>query len=137
MSTLTSACEHKLAPWPVGVAGLISGGRLELNYQFCGYPATVLHIDALRLGPLTHLNGVQPVRRCLAAAADWPPCTAAGPAGCADVACHCITERLGMFGVQVNLVLGPVQAEADRAFCGAAVKVVDEQGLHSLRHGCS
>ena len=42
-----------------------------------------------------------------------------------------------MFGVQVNLVLGPVQAEADRAFSSAAVKVVDEQGLHFLRHRCS
>ena len=39
-----------------------------------------------------------------------------------------------MFGVQVNLVLGAVQAEADRALGVTAVDVVNEQGLHFLRH---
>ena len=42
-----------------------------------------------------------------------------------------------MLGVQVNLVLGTVQAEADRTVSVAAVNVIDEQGLHFLCHGCS
>jgi hypothetical protein len=35
---------------------------------------------------------------------------------------------------QVNLVVGPVKAEADRAFCRTAVYVVDEQRLNLLGH---
>jgi hypothetical protein len=38
---------------------------------------------------------------------------------------------------QVDLVLGAVQPEADRAVGLAAVKVVDEQGLYLLGHRCS
>jgi hypothetical protein len=43
-----------------------------------------------------------------------------------------VPQLLGMLGVQVDLVLRAVQPEADRTLCGAAVQVVDEQGLHFL-----
>src|SRR5260370_1612572 len=42
-----------------------------------------------------------------------------------------------MPGVQVDLIPGAVQSEADSAVSGVAVKVIDEQGLHLLRRGCS
>jgi hypothetical protein len=38
-----------------------------------------------------------------------------------------------MRGVQVDLILGAVQPEADRAVSLAAVKIVDKQGLYRLR----
>jgi hypothetical protein len=41
-----------------------------------------------------------------------------------------------MFGVQVDLILGAVQPEADRALSLAAVKVVDEQDLDLLGYRC-
>jgi hypothetical protein len=42
-----------------------------------------------------------------------------------------------MLGVQVDLILGTVQPEPDRVLGGAAVDVIDEQGLHFLGNGCS
>ena len=39
-----------------------------------------------------------------------------------------------MFGIQVDLVLGTVKAEADRTLGLTAVKVINEQGLYFLRH---
>jgi hypothetical protein len=42
-----------------------------------------------------------------------------------------------MLGVQVDLILRAIQPEADRTFSGAAVDVIDEQGLYLLGHGCS
>src|SRR5260370_41927306 len=42
-----------------------------------------------------------------------------------------------MPGVQVDLIPGAVQSESDSAVSGVAVKVIDEQGLHLLRRGCS
>jgi len=47
-----------------------------------------------------------------------------------------IPRRLGVPGVQVDLVLGAVQPEAGRALGLAAVEVVDDQGLDLLRHRC-
>jgi hypothetical protein len=41
-----------------------------------------------------------------------------------------------MPGVQVDLVLGAVQPEPDRAVGLAAIEVVDEQGLYLLSHSC-
>jgi hypothetical protein len=43
---------------------------------------------------------------------------------------QCIPQRLGMLGVQVDLILGTVQPEADRTFRLAAIEVVDKQGLY-------
>jgi hypothetical protein len=39
-----------------------------------------------------------------------------------------------VLGVQVDLILGAVQPEPDRAFSLAAIEVVDEQGLYLLSH---
>jgi hypothetical protein len=41
----------------------------------------------------------------------------------------------GVPGVQVDLILGAVQPEPDGALGGAAVEVIDEQGLYLLSHG--
>ena len=35
--------------------GLARGGRFELDDELGGYPAAVLYLDALRLGPLADL----------------------------------------------------------------------------------
>jgi hypothetical protein len=42
-----------------------------------------------------------------------------------------------VLGVQVDLILGAVQPEPDRAFGLAAIEVVDEQGLYLMGHRCS
>src|SRR5262249_21346584 len=100
------------------------------------YPAAVLHLDALRLGPLADLGGVQPVRCWLASAARLAP-GSADPAASGCIARQRVAQRLGVLGVQVDLVVGTVEAEADRSLSGAAVQVINEQGLHFLRHGFS
>jgi hypothetical protein len=51
-----------------------------------------------------------------------------------DVARQHIPQRLGMLGVQVDLVLGAVQTEADSAFSLTAIEVIDEQDLYLLGH---
>jgi hypothetical protein len=40
-----------------------------------------------------------------------------------------------MLGVQVYLVFGAIEAEADSAVGFTAIEVVDEEGLHLLGHG--
>jgi hypothetical protein len=40
-----------------------------------------------------------------------------------------------MPGVQLDLILGTVQPEADGTLGGAAVDVIDKQGLYLLSHG--
>ena len=62
---------------------------------------------------------------------------APGPAGSMYIARQRLLQRLGMLGVQVDLILGAVQPEADGAFGLGAVKVVDIQDLYLLGHGCS
>jgi hypothetical protein len=57
------------------------------------------------------------------------------PAGCAARTWRQrIPQRLGVPGVQVDLILGAVQPEADSALSLAAIKVLDEQGLYLLGH---
>jgi hypothetical protein len=56
---------------------LLARCRLELHDQFGGYPAAILHFNALGLGPLAYLGGVQPARRSPARAARRPPASAA------------------------------------------------------------
>jgi len=41
-----------------------------------------------------------------------------------------------MPGIQVNLIPGAVQPEADRAVSLAAIQVIDQQILYLLRHRC-
>jgi hypothetical protein len=90
---------------------LLAGRRLKFDYQFSGYPSAVFEADALGLGPLADLGGVQPTRGRAAAAAGWAPGNASDPAGSAQVAGECIAELLGVLGVQVDLVVGAVQSE--------------------------
>jgi hypothetical protein len=42
-----------------------------------------------------------------------------------------------MLGAEVDLIFRAVQPEVDRTLGGAAVDVIDEQGLYLLGHGCS
>ncbi len=42
---------------------LLLGRSLELDHPFFGHSPTVFHLDALRLGPLTDLRGIQPAAR--------------------------------------------------------------------------
>jgi hypothetical protein len=116
---------------------LLPGSRLELDYQLSRHPAAVFYLDALGLGPLSDLGGVQPVRRSPASAASRPPGSAAGPAGSTDVAGQRIPQFLGMLGVQVDLIFRAVQPEADGSPGCTAVKVIYEQGLYFLSHMCS
>ena len=90
------------------------GRCLELDHELGGDPAAVLYLDALRLGPLADLGRVDPVRGRLAAGARRPPGIAADSAGRAYVAGECVAKCLGMAGVQVDLVVGAVEAEANR-----------------------
>ena len=97
---LRQAPEHELAGapetdlrsepdgWPRRFSGnsrqpLLAGGRLELDHQFGRHPAAVFHLDALRLGPLADLGGVQAARRSPAATAGGrrapPPARRAAP----------------------------------------------------------
>ena len=109
---------------------LLARCRFELHDQFGGYPAAILHFNALGLGPLAYLGGVQPARRSPARAARQPPASAADPPGSTCVAGQGIPQLLGMPGVQVDLVLRAVQAETDGSLGGTGVKVIDQQGLY-------
>lgn len=61
------------------------------------------------LAPLADLGGVQPGRRCPAAAPGWLPGTASGPPCSPDIARQRIPQRLGMLGGQVDLIFGAIQ----------------------------
>jgi hypothetical protein len=103
-------CVKHPKPRPRGTfRQLLSGGGLELDDELGGHPSAVLHLDALRLGPLADLGAVVAVCRRLAAAPGWPPGTAPGPPRRPHVARQCIPQCLGVPGVQVDLVLGTVQ----------------------------
>ena len=114
---------------------LLGGSFLESGHQFGGHPSAVFHLDALRLGPLTHLGGVRPAARSLASAVGWPPGAAPRPPGGTHVARQRLPQRPGMLGVQVDLVLGAVQREADGPFSLGAIQVIDEQDLYLLSYG--
>jgi len=49
------------------------------------------------------------------------------PAASIHVPRQSLSHILGVLGVQVDLILGAVQPEADGTFGGAAVEVIDEQ----------
>ena len=115
---------------PETSGSLVFGSGPELHYQFGWHPAAVLHLDALRPAPLADLGAAHPAGRCPASTPRWPP-------HCTHVARQRIPQRLGMPGVQVDLIVGAVQAEADGALSLAAIKVIDEQGLYLMGHGCS
>jgi hypothetical protein len=112
------------------ISALLAGSRLEFNHQVGGHPAAVFHLDALCSGPLADLGRVQPACRSAAAAAGWLAGAAADTAGSIQVPGQYIPQFPGVPGVQVDLILGAVQPEADRPLGGAAVEVIDEQGLY-------
>lgn len=116
----------------MNVSALLAGSGLEFDHQVSGYPAAIFHLDALCPGPLADLGGVQAVRRPAAAAAGWLAGAAAHPAASIHVPRQSLSHVLGVLGVQVDLILGAVQPEADGTFGGAAVEVIDEQGLDLL-----
>src|SRR5277367_6470087 len=105
---------------------LLAGRRLELDHQFRGYPAAVFYLDSLRLGPLAGPSGVHAARRSYASAASGSVGATANPPPSPHVGRQRVPQLLGMLGVQVDLILRAIQPEADRAFSGAAVDVIDE-----------
>jgi hypothetical protein len=125
-----------MTPWQdVNVSALLVGSGLELDYQISGHPAAVFHLNALCPGPLADLDGVQTAHRSATAAAGWLAAAAADPAGSIHVLRQRLSHVLGVLGVQIDLIFGAVQPEADGTFGGAAVKVIDEQGLYLLSYG--
>src|SRR5207302_2344986 len=110
---------------------LFAGGGFELDDGFGGYAAAVFDVDALGPGPVPHFGIVGAAGPGLgpdlaeAGTADvlaWPP--RAGPGVAArggGVAAQGGAQRLGVLGAEVDLVLGPVQPEPDRALGLAAV----------------
>jgi len=70
-------------------------------------------------------------------AANSPPGTASGPPRHLRIPRQRIPQGLGMIGVQVDLILGAVQPEADRVFSVVAVKIVDKQDRYLLGQGSS
>jgi len=119
----------------VNISALLAGSRLEFNHQVGGHPAAVFHLDALCPGPLADLGSVRAARRSAAAAAAGRLAgAAAGPAAGIHVPGQHIPQLLRVPGVQVDLVLGAVQPEADRSLGGAAVEIINEQDLYLLSH---
>jgi hypothetical protein len=106
---------------------LLSRRGLEFDYEFGRYPAAVFDVDALGLSPLVDFGRVQGVRLCFASAAGWPPGAGPDAAASGHIACQSFSQLLGVLGVQVDLVAGAVQPEADSAFGLAAVEVIDEE----------
>lgn len=58
---------------------LLAGCRLEPDHALSGHSSAVFDLNALRLGPLTHLSGVERARRFPAPAAGGPAGTTARP----------------------------------------------------------
>ncbi len=96
---------------PRRLQGLLSGSRLELDDQLGGHPSAVFYLDALRLGPLTDLGGVQPAHRAPAPASGRPPGTAASPPGSPHIPRQRVPQFLGVPGVQVDSYLVPSSAK--------------------------
>jgi len=113
------------------------GSGFELDHEFRGHPSAVLHFDALRLGPLADLGAVHPIRPRAASATGRPPGTGPCPPCRLHIARECVPQRPSMPGVQVDLILGAVQSEADGALSLAAIKVIDKHGLDLLGHNAA
>src|SRR5215470_12817809 len=114
---------------------LIPRCRPEPDNQLGRYPAAVLDLDTLRLGPFADLHGVQSAGRGPARGARKPPRSGAtAPTRRLDVARQRLTKRLGVLGIQVDLVLGTIQRKADGTLCLTTIDVIDEEGLYLLSH---
>src|SRR5215472_1378905 len=116
-------------------ATLIPRCRPELDDQLGRHPAAVLYLDTLRLSPFTNLRGVQSAGRGPAPGPRGPARSgAAAPPRGLDVTRQRLAQRLGVLGVQVDLVLRAIQRKADRTLCLTTIDVIDEQGLYLLSH---
>jgi hypothetical protein len=120
--------------WPNYRPRLFAFGGLKLHHQFSGYPAAVLHLDALGLRPIADLGGVvcgdgRPPAETLL------PAFGSSPAGC-RVPVERLAECIGVLVVEVYLVVRAVKREPDCTFGLTAIDVIDEQRLDFLGH-CS
>jgi hypothetical protein len=86
--------------------------------SFTSMPCALTHAD---------LSVVYSARRCPASAPSWPPRTAPRPPRRTHIARQRIPQCLSVLGVQVDLIFGAVQPEADRPLSLAAIKVVDQK----------
>src|SRR5204863_9131705 len=116
-------------------AVLIPRCRPEPDDQFSRNPAAILDVDTLRLRPFTDFRGVQPACRRPASGPSRPTRrgATAAPRG-VDITRQRLAERLGVLGVQVDLILGTIQRKADGPLCLTTIDVIDEQGLYLLSH---
>ena len=111
------------------VLDLSADGRLVLLDDVGRDAAAVLDLDALPLGPLADLGGVDggaAPRRPRAALLAVPP----APPGVREVLPQCLAQFVAVRGAEVDLVFRAVQAEADGAGRLAAVEVINEQRLN-------
>src|SRR5436305_14255753 len=95
-------------------AALIPRCRPAPDDQLGRNPAAVLDLDTLRLGPFTDFRGVQPAsRRPASGPGRAARRGAAAPPRGLDITRQRLAERLGVLGVQVDLILGTIQRKAD------------------------
>ena len=123
-----------------GPPALLARCRLELHDQFGGYPAAVLYVNALGLGPLAYLGGVQPACRSPARAAGRPPGSTADSPGSIHVAVRasrsswaCLVFR----SISYSVPSRPKRTVPSAALPSRSSINVDKQGLYLLGHGRS
>lgn len=121
-----------------GLAGrdraLRSGGCPELGGHVPWDASAVFDPIAVCFGPVAYLGGAVSVRGGLAPGPGWPPDGIGDLPSRLRVAGQGVPQMGGVDRVQVNLVVGAVQAEMDCTVSFTAVKVVDEDGLYLLGH---
>ncbi|HYB14471.1 MAG TPA: hypothetical protein VEF71_03245 [Streptosporangiaceae bacterium] len=94
---------------PDRAGSFFPGGRLEFDHELGWYPAAVLDLNALALGSVPDPGCVQAACSGLAPA-PGRALRAGSASSRIDVAGKCGAQCLGVLGVQVDLVLGAVQA---------------------------
>src|SRR5580698_4857788 len=115
------------------LAGSRADGRLVVLDDFGRNAAAFLDVVTVSPGPCADLGGVDGTGAGTAATGGAPG-GAAGLAAVGHVVCQHLAQLFGVPGAEVDLVLGPVDAEANGAFRCAAVDVVDKQRLNLLCH---
>ena len=132
---MSSHCADERGPY-----ALLARCRLELHDQFGGYPAAVLYVNALGLGPLAYLGGVQHACRAPARAAGRPPGSTADSPGSIHVAVRasrsswaCLVFR----SISYSVPSRPKRTVPSAALPSRSSINVDKQGLYLLGHGRS
>jgi len=108
---------------------LCGDGRLEPGHQLSPRPSAVVHLDALRPGPLPDRSGVQPAHRCPASIPGRSPAAACAPGGSHRAARHArrsCRSRTRCRPAAKRTVRSPL----------TAVKVIDQQNVYLLSHTC-